>query len=332
MYALVDGQDFGRIRVDNDARTDYVEYLASTAPARAEGIRVLVDCANGAASTTARELFTAIGADFTIINDTPDGININVDCGSTHIEQLCPRVVEGGYDLGIAFDGDADRIIAVDERGEVVDGDMLLAVFACYLISQDKLAQRTVVGTVMSNIGLLKFGEMSDVHIETTKVGDRYVLERMREQGYNLGGEQSGHITFLDYMPTGDAQLCAVQLLGIMAKTGLKLSELAAVMKKYPQVLVNVNVLVCKEGNENEPKIKALVAALQSQQVKDFLPENRPVQELIAECEAQLGSRGRVLVRPSGTEPLIRVMLEGEDLDEITGMAQRIAEKIEESL
>lgn len=234
-----------------------------------------------------------------------------MDCGSTHIEQLCPRVVEGGYDLGIAFDGDADRIIAVDERGEVVDGDMLLAVFACYLISQDKLAQRTVVGTVMSNIGLLKFGEMSDVHIETTKVGDRYVLERMREQGYNLGGEQSGHITFLDYMPTGDAQLCAVQLLGIMAKTGLKLSELAAVMKKYPQVLVNVKA---------------------SQQVKDFLPENRPVQELIAECEAQLGSRGRVLVRPSGTEPLIRVMLEGEDLDEITGMAQRIAEKIEESL
>ena len=286
MYALVDGQDFGRIRV-------------------------LVDCANGAASTTARELFTAIGADFTIINDTPDGININVDCGSTHIEQLCPRVVEGGYDLGIAFDGDADRIFAVDERGEVVDGDMLLAVFACYLISQDKLAQRTVVGTVMSNIGLLKFGEMSDVHIETTKVGDRYVLERMREQGYNLGGEQSGHITFLDYMPTGDAQLCAVQLLGIMAKTGLKLSELAAVMKKYPQVLVNVKA---------------------SQQVKDFLPENRPVQELIAECEAQLGSRGRVLVRPSGTEPLIRVMLEGEDLEEITGMAQRIAEKIEESL
>ena len=311
MYALVDGQDFGRIRVDNDARTVYVEYLASTAPARAEGIRVLVDCANGAASTTARELFTAIGADFTIINDTPDGININVDCGSTHIEQLCPRVVEGGYDLGIAFDGDADRIIAVDERGEVVDGDMLLAVFACYLISQDKLAQRTLVGTVMSNIGLLKFGEMSDVHIETTKVGDRYVLERMREQGYNLGGEQSGHITFLDYMPTGDAQLCAVQLLGIMAKTGLKLSELAAVMKKYPQVLVNVKA---------------------SQQVKDFLPENRPVQELIAECEAQLGSRGRVLVRPSGTEPLIRVMLEGEDLEEITGMAQRIAEKIEESL
>ena len=163
----------------------------------------------------------------------------------------------------------------------------------------------------MSNIGLLKFGEMSDVHIETTKVGDRYVLERMREQGYNLGGEQSGHITFLDYMPTGDAQLCAVQLLGIMAKTGLKLSELAAVMKKYPQVLVNVKA---------------------SQQVKDFLPENRPLQELIAECEAQLGSRGRVLVRPSGTEPLVRVMLEGEDLDEITGMAERIAEKIEESL
>ena len=192
MYALVDGQDFGRIRVDNDARTDYVEYLASTAPARAEGIRVLVDCANGAASTTARELFTAIGADFTIINDTPDGININVDCGSTHIEQLCPRVVEGGYDLGIAFDGDADRIIAVDERGEVVDGDMLLAVFACYLISQDKLAQRTVVGTVMSNIGLLKFGEMSDVHIETTKVGDRYVLERMPGTGLQPGRRAVG--------------------------------------------------------------------------------------------------------------------------------------------
>ena len=191
-YALVDGQDFGRIRTDSDAGADYVEYLASTAPARAEGLRVLVDCANGAASATAKELFTAVGADFTLINDTPDGININVDCGSTHIEQLCPWVVEGGYDLGIAFDGDADRIIAVDERGEVVDGDMLLAVFACYLISQDQLAQRTVVGTVMSNIGLLKFGEMSDVHIETTKVGDRYVLERMPGTGLQPGRRTVG--------------------------------------------------------------------------------------------------------------------------------------------
>ena len=305
------GADIGRVIDYASGRNRYIGYLISLATHSYKDMKVALDCANGSAWMIAENVFEALGAETHVINNKPDGININVDCGSTHIEQLCPRVVEGGYDLGIAFDGDADRIIAVDERGEVVDGDMLLAVFACYLISQDKLAQRTVVGTVMSNIGLLKFGEMSDVHIETTKVGDRYVLERMREQGYNLGGEQSGHITFLDYMPTGDAQLCAVQLLGIMAKTGLKLSELAAVMKKYPQVLVNVKA---------------------SQQVKDFLPENRPVQELIAECEAQLGSRGRVLVRPSGTEPLIRVMLEGEDLEEITGMAQRIAEKIEESL
>ncbi len=311
MYALVDEADFGRVYRDEGARGDYVRYIASTAPARAEGIRVLVDCANGAASTTAARLFETVGADYTLLHAEPNGVNINLGCGSTHVEQLCPLVVEGGYDLGIAFDGDADRIIAVDERGEVVDGDMLLAIFACYLISQDKLAQRTVVGTVMSNIGFLKFGEMSDINIETTKVGDRYVLERMRECGYNLGGEQSGHITFLDYMPTGDAQLCAVQLLGIMAGTGLKLSELAAVMKKYPQVLVNARA---------------------SQQVKDLLPDNRPVQELIAQYAEQLGDRGRVLVRPSGTEPLIRVMLEGEDTKAISQMAHRIAEKIEESI
>lgn len=211
----------------------------------------------------------------------------------------------------MAFDGDADRCLMVDEQGNFVDGDFIMAICAMDMKSRGKLAGNAVVGTIMTNLGFQRFCEENGMKFEATKVGDRYVLERMREQGYNLGGEQSGHITFLDYMPTGDAQLCAVQLLGIMAKTGLKLSELAAVMKKYPQVLVNVKA---------------------SQQVKDFLPENRPVQELIAECEAQLGSRGRVLVRPSGTEPLIRVMLEGEDLDEITGMAQRIAEKIEESL
>ncbi len=310
MYALVDEADFGRVRRNGELHRQYVEYLVSTAPARANGLRVLVDCANGSASVTAGLLFDAIGADYTLINAEPNGVNINLGCGSTHIEGLCAQVAQGGYDLGIAFDGDADRILAVDERGEVVDGDMLLAIFACYLISQDKLAQRTIVGTVMSNIGLLKFGEMSDIHIETAKVGDRYVLERMREQGYNLGGEQSGHITFLDYMPTGDAQLCAVQLLGIMASTGLKLSELAAVMKKYPQVLVNARA---------------------TQQVKDLLPENRPVQELIAACAQQLEGHGRILVRPSGTEPLVRVMVEGEDIDSITQMARQIAEKIEES-
>lgn len=296
--------------VDNAVR-DYIDHVKNSVHFSLDGLKIAIDTANGSASVTAETLFTELGAEVHMLHDKPDGINVNRDCGSTHMESLIEYVKTHDVDAGVAFDGDADRCLMVDEKGNFVDGDFIMAICALDMKSRGKLAGNAVVGTIMTNLGFQRFCEENGMKFEATKVGDRYVLERMREQGYNLGGEQSGHITFLDYMPTGDAQLCAVQLLGIMAKTGLKLSELAAVMKKYPQVLVNVKA---------------------SQQVKDFLPENRPVQELIAECEAQLGSRGRVLVRPSGTEPLIRVMLEGEDLDEITGMAQRIAEKIEESL
>lgn len=309
-YAVVDDADFGTVQHIPSAHTDYVRHLASTAEMGPNAVRVLIDCANGSASATAGELMDMIRADYTLINCEPNGVNINENCGSTCIESMTDLVREGGYDLGLAFDGDADRCFAVDENGEIVDGDMLLAIFGCYLLSKDKLSQRTIVSTVMSNLGFMKFGQTAGINIETTKVGDRYVIERMLEKGYNLGGEQSGHITFTDYMPTGDGQLCAVQLLSIMSSSGLKLSQLKAVMKKYPQVLKNVRA---------------------SRQVADTLEENRPVQSVIEQCSAQLGDRGRILVRPSGTEPLIRVMVEGESEDEITEIAEMIAAKIEES-
>lgn len=309
-YDVVDGDAMGRVRHAQDAAEVYVQYLASTVDTQAHGLRVLVDCANGSASTTAKALMELLGADCTLIHCEPNGVNINAGCGSTHMEDLCAGVVEGGYQLGVAFDGDADRMLAVDETGEIVDGDMLLAIFGCYLLSRDRLAQRTIVTTVMSNIGFMRFAHTADIHVESTKVGDRYVLERMRAEGFNLGGEQSGHITFLDHMPTGDGQLCAAQLLSIMAGSGLKLSQLKAVMKKYPQVLVNVQV---------------------SQQVKEDLEQNPGLQELIAQHAEALGDKGRILVRPSGTEPLVRIMVEGEQLEEITEIANQIAAKVEES-
>ena len=308
---LATGEDIGRTVDFASGRNRYIGYLISIPCRDFKNIRVGLDCSNGSSSAIAKSVFDALRAKTYVINNEPDGTNINTNCGSTHIEVLQRFVVEKGLDVGFAYDGDADRCLAVDENGEVVDGDRILYICGKYMKEQGNLRNNKIVTTVMSNLGLYKALDREGIGYDKTAVGDKYVYENMSQTGNCLGGEQSGHITFLDYMPTGDAQLCAVQLLGIMAKTGLKLSELAAVMKKYPQVLVNVKA---------------------SQQVKDFLPENRPVQELIAECEAQLGSRGRVLVRPSGTEPLIRVMLEGEDLEEITGMAQRIAEKIEESL
>ena len=311
MYALVDGQDFGRIRVDNDARTDYVEYLASTAPARAEGIRVLVDCANGAASTTAKELFTSIGADFTIINDTPDGININVDCGSTHIEQLCPRVVEGGYDLGIAFDGDADRCLAVDETGKLIDGDHIMAICASYLKRENRLKNDTFVATVMSNLGLHFFGREQGLNILAADVGDRFVLEKMQQGGHVLGGEQSGHVIFLEYATTGDGELTAVQFLNILKKSGKKASELNAMVREFPQILINVKVPLER---------KATIA------------QEAPVKAAIAAEEAAFGEEGRVLVRPSGTEALVRVMVEGKTDALVRGAAERIVKVIEETL
>jgi len=310
-YALVEGAQLGRIRRVERAHTDYVSHLVSTVGQPLQGLRVAVDCANGSASATARELMDALGVQADIICDAPDGININENCGSTHLDRLAGMVRQGNYDLGVAFDGDADRCLAVDERGELVDGDMLLAIFGSYMRGQGSLKDNCVVVTVMSNLGFFHFADQAGLLTQKTKVGDRYVLENMLENGYNLGGEQSGHVIFLDYMTTGDGQLSAIQLMKIVHRTGEPLSRLRSVMKKYPQVLLGVKA---------------------SAQRKAALGSSEAVNGAIARHSEALGDRGRILVRVSGTEPLIRVMVEGEDRAEIEAVAQAIAQEIEESL
>ncbi len=310
-YPQLSGEDLGRVRRVEQAHTDYVAHLASTVGEKLTGLRVVVDCANGSASATARELMEALGVTADFICDAPDGYNINENCGSTHIENLTQVVRQGNYDLGVAFDGDADRCLAVDEQGELVDGDMLLAIFGQWMQKTGTLQKDCIVATVMSNLGFFRFAGQAGLRTEQTKVGDRYVLEKMLEQGYNLGGEQSGHVIFLDYMTTGDGQLSAVQLMKILYHSGEKLSSLRSVMKKYPQVLLGVQA---------------------TPQRKSALGESVPVQEAIAHHTQLLGDRGRILVRVSGTEPLIRVMVEGEDKTEIQGVAQAIAHTIEENL
>ena len=308
MYALVDGQDFGRIRVDNDARTDYVEYLASTAPARAEGIRVLVDCANGAASATAPDLFGKLPLHADFIFDKPDGVNINRGCGSTHMETLCRGVVAGKYDLGIAFDGDADRCLAVDERGELIDGDQIMAACGLDMKRKGKLPGNAVVATVMSNLGLHLFAKEHGMDLECTSVGDRNVLERMLEKGYAIGGEQSGHMIFLEHATTGDGQLTALQVLALLKESGKRASEVFGICQRYPQVLINIPVA------DNDRK-KAVMAS-------------QALADAVAAEEEKLAGEGRVLVRPSGTEALMRVMVEARDQDTAQAAAQRLADQI----
>ena len=239
-FAVPVGRNLGSVRTAPEAIDEYIDHIAGSIEGSLEGIKVAVDCSNGSASATARRLFTKLGADFTIINDTPDGININEKCGSTHIEGLSDFVKAHNMDCGVAYDGDADRCLAVDENGELVDGDFLIAICAKALKDIGKLSNNTVVGTVMTNMGFTKFCEKNDINFISTSVGDRYVLENMLENNYNIGGEQSGHIIFLDYGTTGDGQLTSVQLLSIIKKSGKTLSQLAGIMKRYPQVLINV--------------------------------------------------------------------------------------------
>lgn len=303
------GADVGRLTEQPELKQAYLAHLNQTINRRLDGLKVVLDCAHGAASQLAPELFQQLGADVSVISGEPDGININVNCGSTHPEQLQETVVRERADIGLAFDGDADRLIAVDEMGTVVDGDIIMCILATYLKEQGRLAQNTLVTTIMSNIGLYKAAALHQIETVKTKVGDRYVMEAMRKGGFNLGGEQSGHIVFLDHGTTGDGMLTAVQLVNVLKVKQQPLSKLSGIMKKYPQLMVNVRV---KEKNGWEA--------------------NGTIRSAIEKAEKALGNSGRVLVRPSGTEPLIRVMAEGPDEQQLKVQVERIVEVIQSEL
>ncbi|HVF20469.1 MAG TPA: phosphoglucosamine mutase [Mycobacteriales bacterium] len=302
------GADVGRVR-DLDARVGYVDRLVATVGHRLDGIRVVVDCAHGAAYDVAPEALRRAGADVVVINAEPDGLNINEGVGSTHLDGLVAAVLAHRADVGIAHDGDADRCLAVDADGGVVDGDAILAICAVALHESGRLAHDTVVTTVMTNLGFRRAMAAQGITCVETAVGDRYVLEAMREGGFSLGGEQSGHLVFGDLSPTGDGALTALQLLSRMAGTGRPLRELAAVMERLPQVLVNVPV-----------RDRSAVA------------EQRDVAEVIAEVTAELGDTGRLLVRPSGTEQLVRVMVEAATAADAARAADAVAEVVRRTM
>ncbi len=308
---LPSGEGIGTVQRIDTAIEDYVSYTLTTVDTRLDGIKAAVDCGNGASSVTAPSALRKLGVDCTVIHNDPDGTNINRDCGSTHIEEVAKLVKEINADIGIAFDGDADRLIAVDENGETVDGDKIVAICGNYLKEKGKLSKDTVVATIMSNLGLFKMGEEKGIKIKKTKVGDRYVLEKMLKDGYNLGGEHSGHVIFLEHNTTGDGLITALQLLSVMKHTGKKLSELAKIMKVLPQVTVNVEV-------DNVKKYEY---------VNDI-----EIMDIIHKTEKFFEDNGRVLVRPSGTEPLIRIMIESEDLSVMHQKAEAIAEVMKRNL
>lgn len=310
-YDLKWNDELGVIRSGETLVEQYIDHIVSTVEGDLSGIRVAADCANGSASATAAKIFAKLGADVTILNDKPNGVNINDNCGSTHIDVLGKYVRENGFDLGVAFDGDADRCLAVDESGELVDGDKLIAIFSSQMKREGKLANDTAVVTVMSNMGFFKFAEQAGIHVEKTSVGDRYVLQNMLEHGHCIGGEQSGHIIFREFMTTGDGQLTAVQLLRAIKKSGKKLSELAQLMQVYPQVILNV-----RADKEMKRMVKVDEGVLKRQQ----------------QLEEGMNGNGRILVRPSGTEPVIRIMVEGLDREAIMNAAKSMEQIIIERL
>ena len=272
---------------------------------------VAIDTANGATSLIAEKVFTALGIKHYILNNTPNGTNINEHCGSTHLDVIKKYVVENHCNLGIAYDGDGDRCLAVDENGNEIDGDKILAIMSKYMMEKETLNKNTVVATVMSNLGLKKYSEENGVNLIQTKVGDRYVLEEMLKNGYNLGGEQSGHVIFLDYNPTGDGILTSLMLIKVMLEKQMKASELCEIINIYPQVLINAKV-------SNDKKY-------------DY-DKDAEIKEKIEVLNKEFAGNGRVLIRPSGTEPLVRVMIEGEDKNYITKKAQELADFIENKL
>lgn len=296
-------QGLGTVMEYPEGLRKYQEFLVSTG-VQLEGMHVVLDTANGAASTSARQIFADLGAQLTVIGENPDGLNINDGVGSTHPEHLQEKVKKVGAAIGLAFDGDSDRLIAVDENGDIVDGDKIMYIIGSYLSSKGLLEKNTIVTTVMSNLGFHKALDTKGIQKEITAVGDRYVVEEMRKSGYNLGGEQSGHVVIMDYNTTGDGQLTGVQLTKIMQETGKKLSELAAEVTIYPQKLVNIRV-------ENSMKDKAM--------------EVPAIREIIEKMEAEMAGNGRILVRPSGTEPLLRVMAEAPTHEEVDYYVDTIA-------
>ncbi|QXM06637.1 phosphoglucosamine mutase [Crassaminicella indica] len=305
------GKDLGRKIEIDDAIKQYANFLKSTIDVDLRGMKIAVDCANGAAYVAAPAVLSALGAEIKIIHHKPDGLNINLNCGSTHPEEIQRVVLDWGADVGLAFDGDADRLIVVDEKGQIVDGDKILTICGTSLKEKGKLAKDTVVATVMSNMGLEKALNEVGCKVEKTKVGDRYVLEKMKEEGYVLGGEQSGHIIFLEHNTTGDGLLSALQFLSVVKEKKQSVSKLASAMTTYPQVLVNAKV-------SNDKKMKYM--------------EDTVIVDEIKKLEKIMDGEGRVLIRPSGTEPLVRVMLEGKDLEQLKLLSEELAEIIEKRL
>ncbi len=303
------GSGVGKIKYRTDAREEYINHAMRAVNVDLTGLKMVVDCAEGASFYTSVETFRELGGEVVAIHNNPDGTNINANCGSTHMEELQARVVYEKADLGLAFDGDADRLIAVDENGKIVDGDQIMAIVGNHMKIQGKLKKNTIVATIMSNLGFFLMGEKNGIKIEQTKVGDRYVLERMREIGASLGGEQSGHIIFLDENTTGDGLLSALHLLQVLVETGKSLSELSKVMEVLPQALVNASV----------PNHK-----------KESFMEYPEIAEAIRKLNERFDGEGRVLIRPSGTEPMVRVMIEGKDQKLIDSEAEKLAALIQD--
>ena len=308
MDSHISGERIGRcLDADDEAENRYAEYLQSTIDTDISGVKLVIDCANGSAYKVAEKVFKGLGADVTLIGNQPDGMNINAKCGSTHPELIQKEVVERGAFMGFSYDGDADRLIACDENGELIDGDKLMCICARMLKEKEELPENKVVSTVMSNVGFHKFMKKEGFNVDITDVGDRYVLDRMLEEGAAFGGEQSGHIIFLNHATTGDGILSSLQLLQAVLRSGKSASEVSGEIEIYPQVLKNARVKI-----ENKSKYA----------------RDEEIRAAVNEVCEELGEDGRVLIRPSSTEPIVRVMIEGQDIEDITAKAQKLARLI----